>query len=274
MCDKLNEEAIDELMHLINEVKEVQTLMKEFSINYYSDSDLWNATSFADGHTGILHWDKEYIRNIDGIEDGESFTIGACVTTGHEHEYKGKYTIAPKELAEVQGKIVAQYIESVINSNYPKHFKLEYDEPYGLYDNCGWEEFIGIKATIYPSALQTSQDIEAKKIFEEIKTNYYRNIDTYSNLKNNSASGVYDDEVGEFHYCIDMMSSLIEPSMNEYRADFGVNRAYIEQVYKEIQHLEEIKEELENTYEDKVKIFLSDWNEGYQYGMALYCYIL
>ena len=161
---KLNEEAIEEIFYLINEVQDVVRLLEEFGINITSDT--WTATSFCNKEN-ILTWNKKdlnKINNDSNINIGDEFYVGDIIT-GYQHEYKGMPLIAPKELAEVQGEIFKQYLESIINKISLKHFNLEFKDDYGLTDNCGWEHYLCITATVKKPALQTDK---TRKLIKEI----------------------------------------------------------------------------------------------------------
>lgn len=165
---KLNEEAIDEIVYLLNEVKDVVRLLKEFGI--YINSDSWLASTF--GGEDILRWKRKDFEKINEVNWGDKFYIGGNVVTGNEHEYKNEYIIAPKELAEIQGRIFEEYLKSIIKSNPLKHFKLEFVDEFGLTENCGWEHYLRIDATIQKSALEEDKKKEELKyIPESIKEN-------------------------------------------------------------------------------------------------------
>lgn len=153
---KLNEEAINGITLLLNEVKDVIRLLNEFGIHI--DSDCWSATIPVD-HTyeNILDWNKKDFETLD-VSNINAFTIGGNISTGYEHEYKNETIIAPKKLAEIQGEIFEKYLKSILQSVSLKHFKLEIEEPYGLIDNCGWEHYLCIKATIKESGLKQEDD--------------------------------------------------------------------------------------------------------------------
>ena len=165
MVKKLNKEAIDEITYLLDEVKDVVRLLKEFEIHI--DSDCWSATTPTNhDYENILAWNRKDFETLD-VSDIKSFNIGGNLVTGSEHQYKKEWIIAPKDLAEVQGDIFERYLVSIMNSVSLKHFKLRLDEPFGLVNNCGWEYYLVIEATIQESAIIDS-DAETKKLVEEI----------------------------------------------------------------------------------------------------------
>lgn len=149
---KLNKKAIDEIVELLEKVNEVIKLMDEFSIHITSDP--WRATSFSD-HENILSWRRKDFEEIEikNIDNEPKFYVGGNIVTGGEHEYKDKWIIAPKKLAIAQGEIFEQYLKCIIKSTSLKHFELKFEDHYGLLDNCGWEHYMCITATIKDSAL-------------------------------------------------------------------------------------------------------------------------
>lgn len=173
---KLKREAINEIIDILKEVQEMQSLMTEFGINY--NSDTWRATNISidyNDNEDILNWKKkdfEILNSKNIINKGDVFYIGGCVYTGSEHEYKNKWIIAPKELAKVQGDIVTKYLKSIINSYNSKYFTLEFENPNGLIDNCGWEEYIGINAIVKESAITEEKNINMKEILTEEDIKY------------------------------------------------------------------------------------------------------
>lgn len=151
MTKKLNKEAINEIIYLLNEVKNIIKLLDEFGINI--NSDCWSATTPVNhDYENILSWNKKDFETLD-MSNIKSFDIGGNILTGAEHRYKNQYLIAPKKLAEVQSEIFKKYLHSIINSTSLKHFKLKLEDPYGLIDNCGWEHYIIIRATVQESAI-------------------------------------------------------------------------------------------------------------------------
>ena len=150
--NKLNEKAINEIVELLEKVNEIVELMDEFGIKITSDP--WKATSFSD-HENILSWKKKDFEEIEknNIDNEPKFYVGGNVVTGREHEYKNKRILAPKKLAIVQGEIFEQYLKCIIKSTSLKHFELTFEEPYRLIDNCGWEHYMCITATVKNSAL-------------------------------------------------------------------------------------------------------------------------
>lgn len=148
--NKLNEKAIDELMTVLNKVKNVQKLMKKWGI--YVTSDPWRATSFNDDED-ILNWERKDFEELELKDSGDKFFIGGNIVTGAEHCYNNKWILAPKKLAEIQGEIFTDYLMDIMNSVSLKHFKLEFDDEFGLTDNCGWEHYMCITATVKDSAL-------------------------------------------------------------------------------------------------------------------------
>lgn len=174
---KLKTEAINEIVDILKEVQEIQSLMTEFGINY--NSDTWKATNIITDYRDnedILNWKKkdfEKLNSVNNINKGDVFYIGGCVYTGAEHEYKNKWIVAPKQLARVQGDIVTRYLKSIVNSYNSKYFTLEFENPNGLIDSCGWEQYIGINAIVKESAIIVKEEnINMKEILTEEDIKY------------------------------------------------------------------------------------------------------
>lgn len=163
---KLKNEAIDEITYLLDEVKDIVRLLKEFGIHI--NSDCWSSTYpiLDNEYEDILSWDRKNFETID-VSDIKSFYIGGNIITGSQHTYKDESILAPKDLAEVQGDIFKRYLVSIINSISLKYFKLKLDEPFGLIDNCGWEHYLIIKATIKESAKKDNTIEEYLKEIDE-----------------------------------------------------------------------------------------------------------
>lgn len=278
MAKKLNKEAIDEITYLLDEVKDVVRLLKEFGIYIYSDC--WTASTW--GGEDILHWKREDFEKIDDINDGDKFYVGGNICTGSQHEYKDKWIIAPKELAEVQGEIFEDYLTSVMHSVSLKHFKLEIEDEYGLTDNCGWEHWITINATVQKSAI-TDNDAETKKLIEEIIKEEDCVIELsasplYNNPKNNFNQDSDLVPNGDFPYMVEFFSThLVCQDDDDYQGCFSANDyngKYIRDAMALINDVEKRAKELADKYANKgVKVTVNDFNEGCQYGMAVYVWI-
>ena len=277
MVKKLNKEATDEIMHLLNEVKDVVRLLEEFGICI--DSDCWSATTPVNhNYEDILSWNRKDFEVLD-MSDIKSFSVGGNIITGSGHRYKDKSIIAPKELAEVQGNIFKEYLTSIVMSTSLKHFQLELEEPYGLVDNCGWEHYFVIEATVQESAT-TDSDAETKKLLQEIKNEQ----DTIIEL---SASPIYErpsnkffseesdlQPKGDFAYMIEFFSDLIVDEDTIYQGCFGLNSEYIKDAMKLITKVENRAKEIADKYADKgVKVTVNGLNDGCEKGMAIYVWI-
>lgn len=273
---RLNEEATEEIIYLIDEVKDIVRLLKEFGINITSDP--WTATSFC-SKENILTWGKKDLNKINNdskINIGDKFYVGGNIVTGYQHEYKGMPLIAPKELAEVQGEVFKQYLESIVDKISLKHFDLEFRDDYGLTDNCGWEHYLCITATVKKSALQTDK---TTKLIKEIMNEEDHIIELsgsplYTNPKSNfnEDSGLVPQ--GDFPYMVEFFSDLIIDEDTIYQGTFGLNSKYIKDAMKLINQVEKRAEELANKYSDKgVKVTVNGLNDGCEKGMAVYVWI-
>lgn len=269
---KLNEEAVNEIVYLLDEVNDVVKLMEEFKIHI--DSDCWSATVPVNHeYENILSWNKNDFEALD-VSDVKSFSIGGNIITGSQHRYKDKTIIAPKELAEIQGEIFKEFLISIVKSISLKHFQLQITDPYGLIDNCGWEHYICIDTIIKPSAI-TEDYKPTKEVIEEIRKEYecytYTAFnDNYDDIKIVDNLIGYDDK---YACMIEVFSELVEPN-KENQAFFGVSDEYIDSVVKVRDDMREIATNIEHNYRDKgVKVTLSKWNQGCEFGMAMYIWI-
>lgn len=263
---KLNREAINEITHLLKEVQDVVELLEGFGIDI--NSDCWTATSFNEDLEDILNWKKENFENINGINKGDTFYIGGNIITGSQHLYKNKWIIAPKKLAEVQGEIFKEYLESIIKSTSLKHFNLKFKDEYGLVDSCGWEHQLIIETTVKESALI---DSPTKKLLEQLKKDFgYDYI--YDVHKDASSINNIEGYHPKYAYMIERFSELVEPS--HYESNFGVTDEYIDKVVEIRDDMRQLAMEVEHYFEDEnVKATLGKWNEGCEYGMVLYIWI-
>ena len=277
MVKKLNKEAIDEIMYLLNEVNDVVRLLDEFGIHI--DSDCWSATNpINHNYENILSWNRKNFETLD-ISNIKSFNIGGNITTGYQHKYKDKVVIAPKDLAEVQEGIFTKYLVSIINSVSLKHFKLKLDEPFGLINNCGWECYLVIEATVQKSAI-IDNDTETKKLVEKIKNEEDVIIELSGSPVNKNPSNKFFSKEsnlqpqGNFAYMIEFFSDLIIDEDTIYQGAFGVNSKYIKDAMKLITKVENRAKEIEEKYAEKgVKATVNGLNDGCEKGMAIYVWI-
>ena len=283
---KLKTQAINEIVDILKEVQEIQGLMTEFSINY--NSDTWRATNITTDYRDnedILNWEKkdfEKLNSKNSINEGDVFYIGGCVYTGSQHEYKNKWIVAPKQLAEVQGNIVTKYLKSIVNSYNSKYFTLEFENPNGLIDNCGWEEYVGINAIVKQNALE-NDDTKTKELLKQIGQEEDNIIELSASPIRKNPTNEFSKESGlqpkgEFAYMVEFFSfDLIDPSNGDYEGCFSecdYNGKYIRDAMHLINQIEKRAKELEDKYSDKgVKVTVNDFNEGCQYGMAIYIWI-
>ena len=274
---KLKQEAVNEIVHILKEVKDMASLVNNFGIFYSSDT--WSATfPYDDNYEDILLWKENDFQQID-IKDIDSFIIGGCVVTG-QYEYKNKYINEPKDLAEMKGIIVERYIKDIIAKNSPQFFNIQYHNNYGLVDDCGWEQYIGIKATIKANAIIHSR---TQELIQEIENEE-------DNIIELSSSPIYDNNPkncftknsklvpkGDFPIMIEFFSNLVDPSDERYTGCFSsndLNGKYIRDAMHLIHTVEERANKIAIKYADKgVKVTVNDFNEGCQYGMAIYVWI-
>lgn len=275
---KLKKEAIDEIMYLLTEVKDVVRLLEEFHIDITSDS--WRAISSYDSDKeNILIWEREDFETLDKLKIGDVFYIGGNVVTGTQHEYKDKYIIAPKELADVQGKIFKEYLQQIIESISLKHFELKFNDEYGLVNNCGWEHYLTIDAKIKRSALIDEVNVKINQFIENFYDNYVldyvytRYNDSYDNISTVNNLNGYNEK---YDCMIEIFSNLVDPSDYEPSELTGdvVTDEYIDAIVKERDRMRRLAKEIEYRYiEQEVKVTLSKWNVGCEFGMAIYVWI-
>lgn len=122
----------------------------------------------------------------------------------------------------------------------------------------------------------TSSEIKTKKLIEHFRNKYecyiytafddrYGNIRTVNNLKG------YNDN---YACMIEVFSDLVEPSDSKYQSDFGVTDEYFDRVKEVKEDMMQIAMEIEHYYKQQnVKVTLSKWNQGCEYGMAMYIWI-
>lgn len=116
-----------------------------------------------------------------------------------------------------------------------------------------------------------SNNIPDELIFSDIKMKY--DYDYAYTADDGHPVDSHEKIVPSFKNMIEIFSDLYDHDLG-YNSIFGPNREYLEKSLKEIKRMEAMKKEIEETYGDKVKCILSDWNEGCQFGCALYIYIL
>ena len=127
------------------------------------------------------------------------------------------------------------------------------------------------------------KEIKTKQLIEQIKNEEDHIIEL-------SASPLYKNPVnefteesglqpqGDFAYMVEFFSfDLIDSNNDEYQGCFSkcdYNGKYIRDAMKLINDIETRAKELEEKYSDKgVKVTINDFNEGCQYGMAVYVWI-
>ena len=270
---KLNKEAIKEITYLLTEVKDVVRLLEEFGIHITSDT--WLATSFSEKEN-ILTWNKTDFKEINKIKTGNKFFVGGNIITGSQHQYKNEWIIAPKQLAEIQGDIFTQYLKSIVKKTALKHFDLKFEDQYGLINNCGWEHYLCITATVKKSALQTDK---TTKLIKEVMNEEDNIIELsgsplYTNPKSNFSEDSGLVPQGDFPYMVGFFSDLIIDEDTIYQGTFGLNSKYIKDAMKLITQVEKRAEELADKYADKgVKVTVNGLNDGCEKGMAVYVWI-
>lgn len=283
MTDTIEKDkVIKEIITILNEVRNVQRLMEEFGINL--NSDVWSATDIADSkipkyNEDILNWNRKDFEKTN-FQKRDSFFIGGNITTGCEHQFKNEWIIAPKKLAEVQGEIVKEYLESIIDNQQYQYLDLDFYDPYGLVDNCGWEHYMCIKATVN---CDITTNNKTKELLNEIMEESDYIIELSGCPVEEEPNNMFSEETGlqpqgNFAYMVEFFSfDLVCQDNDDYVGCFSehdYNGKYIRDAMALINNVEKRAEELANKYADKgVKVTVNDFNEGCQYGMAVYVWI-
>lgn len=269
---KLNEEAINEINHLLNEVKEVVQLLADWGIHITSDP--WTATSFCDKED-ILSWNKKDFEEINIISTGDIFYIGGNITTGHEHEYKNTIIPAPKQLAKVESEIFEEYLKSIVKTISLKHFELNFEDRFGLTYNCGWEHYLCISATIKESGLEKNTLCLIEEIMKEEDNIIELSASPlYKNPENNFNKESQLIPEGDFEFMVEFFSDLIIDEDYIYQGVYGLNSQYIKDAMKLINEVENRADEIANKFADKgVKVTVNGLNDGCEKGMAIYVWI-
>ena len=262
----LNEDAVEEITNLLHEVQEVVEFVGNIGITYQSDS--WNATVPSDyDYENILAWTKEHFQHID-ITNIDHFVFGGSVCIA-EYDYKGKYISGPKELHQAKVNTVKKYMQEVVDNFEAKYFEISNVGAEDIYDNCGWECSVDFAVTPikHKCCIQDNTDKLIEQIAnEDLKTSEDPWIEY--NTKNPDDNQKYYAMVG-FH-----STDLINPEEKEYRANFGLNRKYIQDAADLIRKIENEAEELRVKYADKgIKVSIGDFNVGCKYGMSIYIWV-
>lgn len=279
----LKNEAVNEIVTLQKKVLKMATFVEHFGIYFHSDA--WYATDCIEDSSNydtlphynedILNWTTKDFKTMD-ISTIDTFYIGGSLSSTM-YEYKAEFTKEPKQIAQAKGEWVKQLLQDIVDNTKTKYFNIKvYDD--GLQDNCGWEHPIGIKATIKENATinnpyKTHRFLENffdNYIYDYVYTKYddsYDNISTVSNLKG------YNEK---YACMIEIFSNLIDPSNykpSELTGDV-VTDEYIDAIVKERDRMRRLAKEIECRYKEQgIKVTLSKWNVGCQYGMAIYVWI-
>lgn len=264
MTIKLNKEAVNEIFKVKEDVKEISEYMDAIGFTYHSDSwyatNIWYDSEKVDAKEDILCWSKKDFENIS-MDKITAFFIGGSISTV-ECLFNDNYIEPPLEIEEAKGEVVKTLLNRSLPKN-AKYFNFEiYDE--GIEVNCGWEHSIGIKAIPKNNAFKNIKD----KLVTEISEHYKNHSETYYD------GGAFEDDVGDYYAYVEIWSDLINHEESTYQSIGGVNTRFIKKAYKEIKEMEKTQKEINKKYGDKVKTFLTDWNDTIEYGCVLYVYIL
>lgn len=114
------------------------------------------------------------------------------------------------------------------------------------------------------------QNKEQKQIQKEILDKV--NLTTRVETRTKEPAFLEQHDIDRFFSAIKIPSKIIKP--NEYMNEYGPGIEYAHKICKERKDMEELTLNIEKKYKDKVKCFLTDWNEEKQWGCILYVYIL
>lgn len=137
-----------------------------------------------------------------------------------------------------------------------------------------YEYSLEIKKT---AGVETKKEREVTKIAHDILNrynfecyHYTRFNDIHDNIETaNNIDGYNENQA----YMIEVFSDLVDPS-NFIEADFGLTDDYFDSIIEERDNMRQLRMEIEHEYRDEnVKVTLSKWNQGCEYGMAMYIWI-
>ena len=122
---------------------------------------------------------------------------------------------------------------------------------------------------------QHEKERKTKKLIEEISSEWGEYIYTVFDDEHDGMTSV-DNLNGyskEYACMIEVFSDLVEPC-NDNSEFFGVSDEYIDRVVQVRDNMRQLAKEIENKYKDNnVKVTLSKWNQGCEFGMAMYIWI-
>ena len=122
---------------------------------------------------------------------------------------------------------------------------------------------------------QYKKEKKVKKLIEEIGSEYGEYIYTVFDDEHDDMTSVnsLDGYNKEYACMIEVFSDLVEPC-NDNSAFFGVSDEYIDRVVQVRDNMQQLAKKIENKYKDNnVKVTLSKWNQGCEFGMAMYIWI-
>ena len=146
----------------------------------------------------------------------------------------------------------------------------------GMIDNeNGYEATYTHQITDNNCYVHNSSEIKTTKLINEIKNQYECYVYTAFDDNNGNISSMdnitgYDDK---YACCIEVFSDLVDPQDYD-EADFGITNEYIDKIIKVRKSTEKEAENIEKEYKkEKVKTTVSKWNQGCEFGMAMYIWI-
>lgn len=114
-----------------------------------------------------------------------------------------------------------------------------------------------------------------KQIIKEISNEYECYVYTAFN-DNNDDLFLMKDVIGyddKYACCIEVFSDLVDPS-NYKKTCFGLTDDYFDDIIEVRDNMRQIAMEIEYFYkQENIKVTLSKWNQGCQFGMTMYIWI-
>ena len=179
------------------------------------------------------------------------------------------------KINDKNGNNIAQCI--LQQDEYGNWFQKESDNCKHIYVDTeqtkyGFEDALDIDVDILTNITYEKTMKALNDIIEDVSYDYI-----YSTFDNNyeEMGGCHEPltKTKDYGYMIEVFSELIEPNRDNC-ADYGVSDKYIDDVVRVRNDMRALAVEVEHDYSEyDVEVTLSKWNEGCEFGMALYIWI-